>query len=153
MKKKQNQIIALRDSLFLIKSIEQRILWIRNQKVILDADLAEMFGISTKRFNEQVKRNLGRFPEDFLFTLSMREKQEVVAFCDHLHKLKFSAALPKALNQAVKRNQSRFPEDFWFQLAKQEMQDWRSQFVTSNRGKIGISRNLNNVPVLYGYEE
>ncbi|MCK5241820.1 ORF6N domain-containing protein [bacterium] len=53
----------------------------------------------------------------------------------------------------VKRKEDRFPEDFRFQLAKQEMEDWRSQFVTSNRGKMGISRNLNNVPVLYGYEE
>lgn len=74
--------------------IESRILFIRGQKVMIDADLAELYGVPTKRLNEQVKRNRERFPQDFMFTLTAQEKAEVVAHCDHLGKLKFSKTLP-----------------------------------------------------------
>ena len=73
-----------------IGQIEQRILLIRGQRVMLDADLAGLYGTTTRRLNEQVKRNQGRFPEDFMFQLTKKEKAEVVAICDHLAKLKFS---------------------------------------------------------------
>jgi hypothetical protein len=53
--------------------IERRILLIRGQKVMLDADLAELYEVSTKRLNEQVRRNSDRFPEDFMFTLTEEE--------------------------------------------------------------------------------
>ena len=53
--------------------IEKRIYFIRGQKVILDTDLAELFGVETKRLNEQVKRNRSRFPEDFMFQLNREE--------------------------------------------------------------------------------
>jgi hypothetical protein len=66
---------------------------------MLDADLAELYGTSTKRLNEQVKRNRGRFPSDFLFQLTAEEKAEVVAICDHLVGLKFSPALPHAFTE------------------------------------------------------
>ena len=56
-----------------IEHIAQTILLIRNQKVLLDADLAELYGVITKRFNEQVKRNLARFPADFMFQLTEDE--------------------------------------------------------------------------------
>ena len=79
--------------------IEQRILMIRGEKVIIDADLAEFYGVPTKRLNEQVKRNKERFPEDFMFQLNEDEKSEVVAKCDHLNKLKFSNALPFAFTE------------------------------------------------------
>ena len=52
-----------------VEVIEQRILLIRGQRVMLDADLAGLYGTTTKRLNEQVKRNRGRFPEDFTLTL------------------------------------------------------------------------------------
>lgn len=55
--------------------IEQAILLIRGQKVMLDADLAELYGVPTKRLNEQVRRNLARFPEDFMFSLSAEETE------------------------------------------------------------------------------
>ena len=64
-----------------IGQIEQRILLIRGQKVMLDADL---YGVTTKRLNEQVKRNRGRFPKNFMFQLTAKENSEVVANCDHL---------------------------------------------------------------------
>ncbi len=64
--------------------IAWKILVVRGQKVMLDADLAALYGVPTKRLNEQAKRNPGRFPADFLFQLSRAERDEVVANCDHL---------------------------------------------------------------------
>ena len=82
-----------------IVHIEQRILMIRSQRVILDVDLARLYGTTTKRLNQQVKRNPQRFPMDFVFRLTSREKKEVVANCDHLSGLKFSATLPYAFTE------------------------------------------------------
>ncbi len=79
--------------------IAQCILLIRGRKVILDADLAELYGVQTKRLNEQVKRNRNRFPDDFLFQLAAEEKREVVANCDHLERLKYSPRLPFAFTE------------------------------------------------------
>jgi len=79
--------------------IQQRILLIRGVKVIIDSDLAEVYGVPTRRLNEQVKRNRIRFPEDFMFQLTADEKTEVIANCDHLEKLKFSKALPFAFTE------------------------------------------------------
>ena len=66
---------------------------------MLDADLAELYGVTTKALNQAVKRNIERFPSDFMFQLSAEEKQEVVTICDHLTKLKFSASLPYAFTE------------------------------------------------------
>lgn len=77
-----------------VGKIENRILLIRGEKVIIDADLAGFYGVPTKRLNEQVKRNKDRFPDDFMFQLSVEEKIEVVANCDHLKNLKYSNTLP-----------------------------------------------------------
>lgn len=74
--------------------IEQRILLVRGRKVIIDADLAALYGVTTKRMNEQVRRNRERFPEDFMFRLTKGEKTQVVANCDHLTRLKFSPVTP-----------------------------------------------------------
>lgn len=77
-----------------IKRIEERILAIRGQEVIVDADLAPLYGVPTKALNQAVRRNRDRFPGDFMFALTDDEKTEVVTNCDHLQKLKFSRALP-----------------------------------------------------------
>ncbi len=74
--------------------IARRILLVRRQKTLLDADLAALYGVSTKRLNQQVKRNLARFPADFRFQLTRSERDEVVADCDHLSKLRFSPSMP-----------------------------------------------------------
>jgi hypothetical protein len=79
--------------------IERSILLIRGQKVILDTDLAELYGVSTKVFNQAIKRNKKRFPSDFIFRLTKDEKCEVVTNCDHLGKLKFSPTLPAAFTE------------------------------------------------------
>lgn len=62
-------------------------------------DLAELYGVTTKRLNEQVRRNRKRFPDDFMFQLTKAEKTEVVANCDHLARLKFSPVLPTAFTE------------------------------------------------------
>jgi phage regulator Rha-like protein len=74
--------------------IMNKIIIIRNQRVMVDSDMAELYGVSTKRLNEAVKRNKNRFPVDFMFQLTDSEKEELVATCDHLNKLKFSPYLP-----------------------------------------------------------
>ncbi len=82
-----------------IEKIENWILQIRGKKVMLDRDLAELYDVSTKVLNQAVKRNLKRFPEDFMFRLTNTEKREVVTNCDHLQVLKFSPQLPYAFTE------------------------------------------------------
>ena len=79
--------------------IGRSILLIRGQKVMLDADLALLYGTTTKRLKEQVRRNGERFPADFMFELTLDEKEQVVANCDHLARLKFSPYLPYAFTE------------------------------------------------------
>ena len=82
-----------------LETIERRILLMSGYKVMIDADLADIYGVTTKRLNEQVKRNRDRFPEDFMLQLTEKEKAEVVANCDHLKKLKYSPALPNVFTE------------------------------------------------------
>jgi len=86
-------------TLISIEAITSRIFMIRGRKVMLDRDLAEIYGVETKRLNEQVKRNIKRFPTDFMFQLTAKEKEEVVAICDHLKTLRFSHQLPFAFTE------------------------------------------------------
>ena len=79
--------------------IMNKILIIRNIRVMIDSDVAELYGVTTKRLNEAVKRNIARFPFDFMFQLTVREKEDLVANCDHLKKLKFSPYLPFAFTE------------------------------------------------------
>ena len=91
----------MKDKAFIVpvEKIERSILFIREEKIMLDVDLANLYGVTTKRLNEQVKRNRNRFPEDFMFQLTEKEKAEVVANCDHIKRLKFSYALPYAFTE------------------------------------------------------
>lgn len=82
-----------------IERIENRIFLIRGHKVMIDRDLAELYGVTTKRLNEQVHRNLKRFPDDFMFSLTQSEKDELVANCDQLDLLKHSSQLPYAFTE------------------------------------------------------
>ena len=91
--------MAVKKPVATVTQIESRILVIRGHKVMLDADLAELYGVETKRLNEQVRRNIERFPDDFMFQLTANEKAEVVANCDHLAKLKYSPSLPYAFTE------------------------------------------------------
>jgi hypothetical protein len=100
-----------------IDKIENLILWIRDQKVIIDSDVAELYGVETKRINEAVKNNLEKFPEGYILELTKNEwdllktkisttdkrkkisSTKVVENFDHLEKQKYSPYLPKAFTE------------------------------------------------------
>ena len=79
--------------------IQKRIYVIREKRVMLDSDLAELYEVEAKRLNEAVKRNIRRFPDDFMFRLTKDEFAEVVANCDHLQNLRFRPTLPYAFTE------------------------------------------------------
>jgi len=99
MAAKENNDMDSSENLQPIEKIDRVILIIRGKKVILDSDLADLYGVKTKRLNEQVRRNIYRFPNDFMFQLTTSEKKKVVANCDHLEKLKFSGTNPYAFTE------------------------------------------------------
>ena len=76
-----------------------KIFIVRGKKVMIDTDLAELYAVPTKRLNEQVKRNMKRFPEDFMFQLNQEEKQGLIESHTHLNKLKYSPNLPFAFTE------------------------------------------------------
>ena len=82
-----------------LERIESKIFVIRGQKVMLDRDLAELYGVETKYLNRQVKRNPARFPQEYMFQLTPKEKAEVVTNWHHLRELKFSHQLPFAFTE------------------------------------------------------
>ena len=83
----QNNLIVKED-------IVQKIHTFRNTKVMIDSDLAELYGVPTKALNQAVRRNIDRFPEDFMFQLKENEKNELVTICDRFKTLKHSTNPP-----------------------------------------------------------
>ena len=81
------------------ENIESRIIEIRHQKVILDRDVAELYGVETKRINEAVKNNLNRFPKGYIIDISDSEKTKLVENFDRFSLLKHSSVLPKAFTE------------------------------------------------------
>ena len=95
MDKEENAVVpTLEDD-----SIRSRILTIRGVQVMLDRDLAELYGVPTKRLNEQVRRNAERFPSDFMFLLTKSEMMELVANCDRFNKMKHSSVPMTAFSE------------------------------------------------------
>jgi len=82
-----------------IELIEKSIFIIRSEKIMLDRDLAELYQVTTKALNQAVKRNLERFPSEFMFQLNKQEKDELVTNCDRLETLKHSTSLPYAFTE------------------------------------------------------
>ncbi|RHO67869.1 ORF6N domain-containing protein [Parabacteroides sp. AF48-14] len=83
-----------------LQVIQNKIYEIRGQRVMLDFDLATLYQVETRRLKEQVKRNIERFPEDFMFILTEKEWNELVANCDQLPKtMKHSYIIPSAFTQ------------------------------------------------------
>ena len=82
-----------------ITIIQNKILVIRNQQVMIDRDIAELYGVETRILNQAVKRNIERFPEDFMFALNNVEKNELITNCDRFSKLKHSMHLPYAFTE------------------------------------------------------
>jgi hypothetical protein len=80
-------------------TIEKRIFFIRGHKVMIDRDLAELYGVETKYLNRQVKRNRERFPAEFAFRLTAEEKAELVTICHRFETMKHSSSLPHAFTE------------------------------------------------------
>jgi hypothetical protein len=79
--------------------VMSKILLVRGRRVMIDRDLAELYGVTTFRLNEQVKRNRKRFPEDFMFRVSKAEKEELAETHEHLSSLKRSPVLPHVFTE------------------------------------------------------
>lgn len=79
--------------------IANKIFIMRGQKVMIDRDLAELYGVGTKVLNQAVKRNAKRFPSDFMFLLTLKEKKKLVTICDRFDSLKHSSVMPRAFTE------------------------------------------------------
>jgi hypothetical protein len=91
-------VAAPKDTGYLIPTerLDSSILELRGERVMLDVDLADIYGVTTRRLKEQVRRNRDRFPEDFMFELTLAEKDKLVAKCDRFAPLKHSSSPPYA---------------------------------------------------------
>ena len=87
------------NELITISTIEQQIFIIRGKRVMIDRDLAKLYEVPTKRLNEAVKRNIKRFPIDFMFQINKTEFSELVANCDRFKTLKHSSSTPYAFTE------------------------------------------------------
>jgi hypothetical protein len=79
--------------------IQDKIYTLRDMQVMVDRDLAKLYGVETKVFNQAVKRNIQRFPQNFRFQLNEKEKNELVTNCDRFNSLKHSTSLPYAFTE------------------------------------------------------
>ncbi len=82
-----------------VEYIEKRIFYLRSEKVMIDRHLDEMYGVSTRILNQAVKRNIKRFPHEFMFQLSREERNEVITICDNLNPLKYAKIMPFAFTE------------------------------------------------------
>jgi len=82
-----------------IEEIEGKIITIQGEKVLLDRDVAEIYGVETKRINEAVKNNLDKFPSNYLVELTKVDKDELVENFDRFNRLKHSTSKPKAFTE------------------------------------------------------
>ena len=87
------------DEVVVTTPVESRIMSIRGNQIMIDRDLAELYGVETKRLNEAVKRNIERFPERFRFQLTKEEMAELVANCDRFNSLKHSTVRSYAFTE------------------------------------------------------
>ena len=81
------------------EEIEDKIITLRGQKVLLDRDVATLYGVETKRVNEALRNNFDKFPKDYCFTLQVLEKQYLVENFDRFSSLKHSPVEPKAFTE------------------------------------------------------
>ncbi len=81
------------------KEVESLVIELRGQKVLLDRDVAALYGVETKRVNEAVRNNPDKFPERYCFTLQVSEKQHVVENFDRMQNLKKSPVSPRAFTE------------------------------------------------------
>jgi MoxR-like ATPase len=79
--------------------VENKIFFMRGRKIMIDRDLSRLYKVKTKILNQAVKRNIERFPKDFMFILTKNETSELVTNCDRLHSLKHSTSHPYAFTE------------------------------------------------------
>jgi len=89
---KENSIIP-------VEKITNKIFLIRKEKVMLDSDLADLYGVETRVLKQAVRRNLDRFPQDFMFQLTKLEWNKLITICDNLGDRKFSPTTPFAFTE------------------------------------------------------
>jgi hypothetical protein len=87
------------ESIVPMESMVTKIVMVTGEKVLLDRDLAELYGVPTKVLNQAVKRNARGFPSDFMFRLTKEERDELVTSCDRFKTLKHSSATPYAFTE------------------------------------------------------
>jgi len=87
------------NKMVLQETIEQRIFLIRGYRVMIDRDLAKLYGVKTKYLNQQVRRNIKRFPQEFMFGLTVEERDELVAICNRFRTMKHSSVMPLAFTE------------------------------------------------------
>lgn len=80
-------------------SVEQKIITLHNTQILLDSDVAELYGVSTREVNQAVKNNPDKFPGDYIFGLTKEEKQELIKNFDRFNRLKHSTASPTAFTE------------------------------------------------------
>lgn len=91
--------LVMSEETFSQSDIEKMIINIRGMQVMIDRDLARVYNVTTSQLNQQVKRNIARFPMNFRFQLTKTELNEVVTNCDNLRSLKFNPSLPYAFTE------------------------------------------------------
>jgi len=96
---RESSSVAGRDDLVQIEGIRQIIYTVRGVQVMLDRDLAKLYGVETKVLNQAVKRNITRFPDSFHFQLTEKEKDELVTICDRFDSMKCSSSFPYAFSE------------------------------------------------------
>jgi len=83
----------------LLPQVEEKIITLRNQQVILDCDVAELYGVETKEINQAVRNNPDKFPEGYIWGVDEQEKNELVKNFDRFEKQKHSSVLPRAFTE------------------------------------------------------
>ena len=81
------------------ESLESKLIRYKDEFVLVDSDVAELYGVETREINQAVSNNLDKFPHGYIIELTNEEKQEVIKNFDHLSKLKFSPHLPKIFTE------------------------------------------------------
>ncbi len=92
------------------QDVESRMIMLRKQPVLIDRDVAELYGVQTKEINQAVKNNPRKFPYGYLFELDKYEKEEVVKNFDRLNTLKFSTVSPTAHRRLTGRGGGSQPQ-------------------------------------------
>ncbi|MDR0205861.1 MAG: ORF6N domain-containing protein [Bacteroidales bacterium] len=82
-----------------LNDVQDKIITVQDKNVLLDSDVAWLYGVETKEVNQAVKNNPGKFPEDYIFTVQSSEKQELVKNFDRFNKLKHSTVLPTVFTE------------------------------------------------------